>query len=465
VEHKDGLRALESRLVECAVAGEELDCAPTGTSAAELEEIDDWDDREIRAEVLVALCTGELPDRSVHPRRGLRLRGAYITGQVDLSRAQMTECPLAFHTCRFEENVVLYQATTSDMNFTSCALLSLIGDEFNSTASLHLTGTHLRQMSFAYANFRGLVRLSDVHLINPGGTALRADGMNARGVRLNGTRVAGEASLLNVDLRAELDCSEGTALINAEGYALNAERCQVGNALLFRLQEACVGRINLAHAQIGTLADDLASWSDTHSLVGFSYHTLGGDENVDRRLEWISNSTPFSPYVYTQLAEVYRRSGREGFARQVAIRREKERRRQPDLSWGGRAWNRFLDLTVAYGYQPWRALVPLVVFFLLGWFLFTLPPAQEVMVHSSTNIKGAISAAVCHEPYPCFSPPVYVLDTLLPIVDLHQESKWAPARPQPWGVWYEVLTYLLIASGWILTTAVVAGIGSLWRRE
>jgi uncharacterized iron-regulated membrane protein len=39
------------------------------------------------------------------------------------------------------------------------------------------------------------------------------------------------------------------------------------------------------------------------------------------------------------------------------------------------------------------------------------------------------------------------------------------ARPRPWGVWYEVLTWVLIASGWILTTAVVAGIGSLWRRE
>jgi len=87
------------------------------------------------------------------------------------------------------------------------------------------------------------------------------------------------------------------------------------------------------------------------------------------------------------------------------------------------------------------------------------------MVHPSPNIKGPISAAACHKPYPCFSPPVYVLDTLLPIVDLHQESNWVPARPRPWGVWYEVLTWVLIAAGWILTTAVVAGIGSLWRRE
>jgi len=98
VEHKDELTPLESRLVECAAAGDELDCAPTGVTAAKLDQIDDWEERKIRAEVLVALCTGERPDWSVHPRRGLRLRGAYIAGEVDLSRAQIAECPLAFHT-------------------------------------------------------------------------------------------------------------------------------------------------------------------------------------------------------------------------------------------------------------------------------------------------------------------------------------------------------------------------------
>jgi hypothetical protein len=109
--------------------------------------------------------------------------------------------------------------------------------------------------------------------------------------------------------------------------------------------------------------------------------------------------------------------------------------------------------------------VYLVVLFILGWILFTLPPAQEVMVHPSAKKGDLVSAAACHAPYPCFSPPIYVLDTLLPIVDLHQESNWVPTRPRPWAVWYEVLTWGLIALGWILTTAVVAGIGSLWRKE
>lgn len=189
--HKDELTPLESRLVKCAAAGDELDCAPTGATTAEFDQIDDWEERKIRAWVLVALCTGEVPDWSVHPRRGLRLRGAYIAGQVDLSRAQMTQCPLDFHTCCFEEDVVLYQATTTDLSFTSCALPGLNGNELNSSASLHLTETHLRQVSFDVASFRGVIELSKVRLINPGGDVLSAEHMSASGVVLRGTTSRG----------------------------------------------------------------------------------------------------------------------------------------------------------------------------------------------------------------------------------------------------------------------------------
>jgi len=368
-------------------------------------------------------------------------------------------------------------------------------------------------MSLVGASFRGNVVFSEVRLINREGyAALSADGLSARGVVLEDTQVEGEVRLLGADLCGSLSCREGTRLINPKCRALNAEAmsassvflqhthvkgevrlagaalshlecskdtrlinpegkalyaysCQVEGLLIFELGEAAVGKVNLAYAQIGTLDDDLASWPDTYNLVGFTYNSLGGDQDLDRRLTWVSKSEPFSPHVYTQLAEVYRRTGHEGFARQVAIRREKERGRQPDLSWEAKVWNRFLGFTVAYGYQPWRALVALVVSFLLGWGLFSLPPAEEVMVHPSTKKVDSISAAACHEPYPCFSPSIYVLDTLLPIVDLHQERNWVPARPRPWGVWYEVLMWVLIGSGWILTTAVVAGMGSLWRKE
>jgi hypothetical protein len=317
----------------------------------------------------------------------------------------MNGCPLAFHTCRFEEELVLYQATTSELSFTSCVLPSLYADELDSGASLRLTRTHLRRISLLRADFRGIVGLSEVSLSYPQRRALNAECTSASGVFLADTHVKGEVRLLGANISGQLNCKGGTELINPGGHALMADSCRVGGSLFFSLGETSVGSVNLAYAQIGTLADNLASWPDTYNLVGFTYNSLSGDPDLDRRLAWIGKSKPFSPHVYTQFAEVYRSSGHEGFARQVAIRRERLRGRQPDLSWGAKVWNRFLDLTVRYGYQPWRALVPLVVFFFAGWFLFALPPAQEVMVHPTSNIKGPISATACHEFYPCFSSP------------------------------------------------------------
>jgi uncharacterized protein YjbI with pentapeptide repeats len=223
MEHKDELTPLESRLVVCAAAGDELDCAPTGATSAEFDQIDDWEERKIRAEVLIALCTGEVSDWSVHPRRGLRLRGAYIAGQVDLSRAQLTQCPLAFHTCRFEEGVVLYQATTSDISFTSCDLPLLHGNELNSGGSLDLRRTHLRKISLVRAEFRGLVGLSEVYLSNPKSRALNAERMSAAAVDLNNTHVEGEVRLLGANIGGQLNCREGTQLINPKGTALSAD--------------------------------------------------------------------------------------------------------------------------------------------------------------------------------------------------------------------------------------------------
>jgi hypothetical protein len=41
MEYRGELTPLETRLVECAVAGDEVDCAPTGVTTVEFDEIDD----------------------------------------------------------------------------------------------------------------------------------------------------------------------------------------------------------------------------------------------------------------------------------------------------------------------------------------------------------------------------------------------------------------------------------------
>jgi hypothetical protein len=60
------------------------------------------------------------------------------------------------------------------------------------------------------------------------------------------------------------------------------------------------------------------------------------------------------------------------------------------------------------------------------------------------------SAAEACQNYPCFSPWLYTLDALVPIIDFHQEIYWAAATNRPWGG---------------MITAIVASIGLLWRRD
>jgi hypothetical protein len=322
------------------------------------------------------------------------------------------------------------------------------------------------EVSLVNAQISGHLECDNAHLANPDGYALSAYGLSAADLSLrNNAKVEGAVLLQGAQISGQLDCDDAH-LVNPDGYALFGPDCQVGGTLFFRLAKPAVGKVDLSFAQVGPLVDDLVSWPSTFNLRGFSYRSLGGDDTEpSQRLKWLGRSEPFSPDVYTQLGKVYRQTGHEGYARQVAIEREKERACQPDLSWWVRAWRRFLGVSVAYGYQPWRALVPFVVLLALGSVLFALPAAKKAMVPAPDNFGGPASAAEACQNYPCFSPFFYTFDALIPIIDFHQEPYWVPATERRWGWWYMVLTSALIFAGWILLTAVAAGIGSLWRRE
>jgi hypothetical protein len=63
------------------------------------------------------------------------------------------------------------------------------------------------------------------------------------------------------------------------------------------------------------------------------------------------------------------------------------------------------------------------------------------------------------QPSPPFHAVVYTLDVLLPIVDLGQQSAWLPQGTALRWSW------VLIGTGWVLTTAVVAGLAGILKRD
>ena len=208
------------------------------------------------------------------------------------------------------------------------------------------------------------ILLMAARLANPGGTALRlsraqvgadvfCEGLTVTGgVRAPGATIGGE---LNFD---------GARIRNGPGTALEALSLQA-NVLSLRLAEPPDGLVVLNHARARIILDDPATWPRQLSVYGLSYDALEPRLPAPRRLEWLARDPDgHQPLPYEQLAAHYTAIGRPGSARQVMYARERILRRTKGPL--ARAWGLLQDLTIGYGYQPWRALAWLALLLVAG---------------------------------------------------------------------------------------------------
>jgi hypothetical protein len=101
------------------------------------------------------------------------------------------------------------------------------------------------------------------------------------------------------------------------------------------------------------------------------------------------------------------------------------------------------DITVGYGYQPWRAVLWFAALLAIGSAIYAVSPPPALTPASA----------------PHFSPVPYTLDLLLPVVNLGQKYAFNPDGLEQW------FSYLLIAAGWILATTITAGVARLLTRK
>jgi hypothetical protein len=318
---------------------------------------------------------------------------------------------------------------------------ALNAENISVDGALNLTGVRASgELNLRTARIGQRLLLEGSELASPDGHALRlsraqiaadvfCDGMVTTGnVRLSGAVIAGTLSF------------RGARLGSTGGVALYALRLQAG-MLILAPEPPLAGTVDLRHAQLGILRDDPACWPGRLSLDGLVYQALEPRLPARQRLRWLARDPGgHQPQPYEQLAAHYRAIGDPAQARLVLHARERAQRpAKPPL---GRAWSLLQDLTVGYGYQPWRALSWLAVLLLVGSIVYAARPPPALQ-------PGAA---------PHFSPFVYTLDLLLPVVDLGQKHAFNPAGPQQW------LSYLLIAAGWILVTTVAAGAARILSR-
>jgi hypothetical protein len=188
---------------------------------------------------------------------------------------------------------------------------------------------------------------------------------------------------------------------------------------------------------------------------------------------------------YLQLAAVYRATGSDAVARRILFEmRKREWAQRTEAPPGGapagrRIRRRLLQLagflyriTVGYGYRLQLALYWLVGLWLAGMVVFAaLAPAVQPDPRPVLDATGRTSGCVVMpeadpvavQPGYCghFSPALYSLDLLVPVVDLGQKSAW---HYRDTGL--QVVADILQVAGWILATAAAtAALGLVGRAD
>ena len=203
-------------------------------------------------------------------------------------------------------------------------------------------------------------------------------------------------------------------------------------------------------------------------LAGLGYRPAMDGKNeitVDQRIGWLRDTKDYSATAYQQLAEAYRLIGEEKTAEKISIKSLRDLRKRGDLRRRSRWWNKFLDWTVGYGYRLHRPFLALLVLGLLGALFYYLGEHADLIF--ATQERHHVSAnAGCSAGYPCFNPFVYSFQLLIPGLDLREATYWWPdSSKHPWGLPLTIYTWVMIVLGWVLATAVVAGITQLFRRR
>jgi hypothetical protein len=300
-----------------------------------------------------------------------------------------------------------------------------LSKEFRAVGKVDLSAGRVRSLVCSGGTFRasddGLALSAEG--LSAADDVLCTDGFTAEGaVTFRGARIGGRLSF------------DGATLTNPnpDRWTLDLQELDA-HVLILRPQAPPASHVDLTHAHVGVLVDPQATWPRSLGLWNFVYDVLSEHPKVPvtARLAWLERDPRgYAPQPYEQLAAVYRRAGRDEDARRVAI--ASQRRRRKDRHLPGRLWGVLLDGLVGYGYRTWLGGLWLLGFLLVGWIVF----ARAYPAHMTPTTQPG-------EPLPHFQPFIYALDTLLPVVDLHQQDNWIPRGLAQWWAWVSILV------GWV----------------
>jgi hypothetical protein len=383
--------------------------------------------------------------------------------------------------------------------------LSLVGGSAMTVdGDVYLTGlrTHGGRVNFAGATL-GSLSADGAQLHNPGGYSIGLSQAVVKGsVRLiNGFTSSGLVALNRATIEGRLQFAGGSFACpapvpgNEHGHAIEVMSATVRGGIDLGWKTISPS-VNFTDTATTFLADDPATWPERFTIAGLTYDRFENPQGAPpkriwdqaARCAWLSRQTDFDSGAYEQAARVFRQHGYASEAEQILIAQRKHARQvtRSTARWPRRAIGT-IYAAIGYGYRPSRVLWLLAVLLVLVTASLEIPASQATL--RATNGNGyvyATSGLLTTSPGPvtsrsaarsssprsdacgngevrCFSPVLYAIDTVVPMISLDQRSTWYPdphVRGGELMLWWLNLATLL---GWLLSSIFALSLARLSR--
>jgi hypothetical protein len=499
----DNLTATEKEIIAAVSAGrawENPNGRPTPKQLANKDFVAKMP--QVRAGVIRALCLGARLNDAKPDSAGVQIIGARIVGVLDLSFVTV-DVLLTLCDSHFAEEPNFMQATLALLNLSGSRLeKGLTADGVNIAGGLLCrNGFHAGgEIRLLGAEIGGNVSFIDAGLNKPGERALSADGVKITG---------------------SLFCRDDFRIDGAADFTA----ASIGKKFHWKPAQ-WTGLLRLAHAHAGQWADNWRGdgWKENGKTIdgepkldidAFAYDALADDDtdkDAASRIAWVRKSQAgrdekykFVPGPYEILAKALRAAGDEDGANAVAFAKRADRAKARKNKLGHRVSDLIFGAFVGYGYKPWRGFRWLIGLLVIGFCVFfraapmteggsgVIKPAVPIvfdnnLARCATDFSqtGQACSKSIHKieqlnshkiyyslpiEYTPFSPFWYALDTLIPLVDLGQETAWSPSPfdqsvfEDPWGWAVLIYLYVHIIMGWVLTTLTVVALTGVIKKE
>jgi hypothetical protein len=521
VKDFEPLSIAEKRLVLEYTSGDRITFGEGNVPTEDLDEV------TIRAGLIRTLLLDSDPTLNLH-EKGLRLRGAWISGILDLQGCNCNH-DLTLVRCYVAQTISMVNARMRGLHLigTVCKGISADNASFSGSIFLRRGFQSEGELSFPGARISGDLQICGARLRGDNRSAIFATSCRVEGSVYLGeypydneeTELHSEGAIIFASARISQDFYvKSTAMtpletgvgmtINQDGgegsnmVAFSLARAEVGGVFLAKNNQVSRGIVNLSGADIRRMNDEPAGDYATYPirLDGLTYQDFAQhtDWSVRSRLAWLDRrpeGIDFSAQPYEQLARTYEKIGHREDARRVQMVKERLQRRETmrvARASGTRSWllpfmwaqDRALRMLIGYGYRPIFALFwGLGLVLILSWYFQKTWDAGDMTPNAAPILvsKDWISATQSHahnpgefwsrigeagQDYETFSSIAYATDLLIPIINLGQEDAWAPSTSRsPWGQNAWWIRWVAKTIGWVITALGAAAVTGFIRRD